>query len=993
MDKKIILIEYKNQAIRNETDHIEKYEFDGHMYHVQYKGTAMYYHFNISNFYECSITNIRTLEPNEIIVYDGKYYEPAQILFLCDILNRKKILFVHKNIDIITDFSLISICAPQKKIEDISHTVLRRKDGFVYTHVKEVYIYSHFYKIYFENNSSIIVSKSQVEISSLIEHLDVFDYFKEITKILISDNDDITRFLNRQYEKMPIDSNSFFYNFLKEPCVVEKPLSCNLIFPFDFNKSQIDATKKALSHNVSVIEGPPGTGKTQTILNILMNLFMQGMSVAVVSGNNYAVQNIQAKLKEYHLDFLTALLGKTDNRNTFFEETHSIPDLSKYHLNMEEKQHLQSSISSAVSQIEELLELNNILATKQLELSTLEDEFIYFQDNLKQEKITTFMSFSNLSLQQLSNLIVETYIIPQNKKISFFNKLKLFFKYRYIYFKELEEEPDKVQLNLQRYLYEKRKLLLNQEINELKTKLIQNNFDNLSQQIRENSMKLLQATLYEHYNQETSNTFNNDYNSPHYYLKHFPQFIQKHPIVLSTVHALKSCSLQNFLYDYVIIDESSQTDLVAAGVALSCARNIIVVGDLKQLSHIVRENIKEEINHLTLSYHISPPYDYVKNNILSCIKLLYKNVPHTLLREHYRCHPKIINFCNQFFYDNELIIHTKGSTEDTPLLLISSSGGHTSREDENQKLFNLREIEECLHYKPEINKENYPLDAIGFIAPFNSQVNLAEEYLEKDIFKSTINKFQGQESKIIIFSTVLDDSSRNTYRRLQFVNDARLVNVAVSRAKKRFVLISNNRAFKPGSTIAELTNYMQYNSLNNAVIESDVYSIFDLMYKTYSPKLEKICVENIQKISRYPSENLANFVISEVLNLPEYHFLDYVFSLNLKKLIRNPNLLTEEEKHFVYQTNSEVDFVIYNKNSHMPVLLIEVDAFAFHHKEKDRKRDAMKNHILNKYGIHYIRWATHGSGEKQTLINTLNEIMSQPSFINTSHLEDLISKI
>lgn len=77
----------------------------------------------------------------------------------------------------------------------------------------------------------------------------------------------------------------------------------------------------------------------------------------------------------------------------------------------------------------------------------------------------------------------------------------------------------------------------------------------------------------------------------------------------------------------------------------------------------------------------------------------------------------------------------------------------------------------------------------------------------------------------------------------------------------------------------------------------------------------------------------------------------------------------------------------------MPVLLIEVDGFAFHHKEKDKKRDAMKNNILNKYGIHYIRWATHGSGEKQSLIKALDELINQPSFINTNYTEDLISKI
>lgn len=46
-----------------------------------------------------------------------------------------------------------------------------------------------------------------------------------------------------------------------------------LIVPFDFNQSQINAIDKALKSKISVIEGPPGTGKTQTILNLIANIF------------------------------------------------------------------------------------------------------------------------------------------------------------------------------------------------------------------------------------------------------------------------------------------------------------------------------------------------------------------------------------------------------------------------------------------------------------------------------------------------------------------------------------------------------------------------------------------------------------------------------------------------------------------------------------------------------------------------------------------------
>ena len=68
-----------------------------------------------------------------------------------------------------------------------------------------------------------------------------------------------------------------------------------------------------------MIEGPPGTGKTQTILNILANLVaIQGKSVAVVSNNNEAVKNVIEKMTKGGYGFLTALLGNKANQDAFF---------------------------------------------------------------------------------------------------------------------------------------------------------------------------------------------------------------------------------------------------------------------------------------------------------------------------------------------------------------------------------------------------------------------------------------------------------------------------------------------------------------------------------------------------------------------------------------------------------------------------------------------------------------------------------------------------
>ncbi len=62
------------------------------------------------------------------------------------------------------------------------------------------------------------------------------------------------------------------------------------------NESQLKAVENAFSSQISIIEGPPGTGKTQTILNIIANILINKKSVAIVSNNNPAVENVYEKM-------------------------------------------------------------------------------------------------------------------------------------------------------------------------------------------------------------------------------------------------------------------------------------------------------------------------------------------------------------------------------------------------------------------------------------------------------------------------------------------------------------------------------------------------------------------------------------------------------------------------------------------------------------------------------------------------------------------------
>jgi molybdopterin-guanine dinucleotide biosynthesis protein len=116
----------------------------------------------------------------------------------------------------------------------------------------------------------------------------------------------------------------FLANFFLGKLDHQKKTIDNLIFPFGINDSQQKAVETALNNQCTLIQGPPGTGKTQTILNLLANIYMQRMTVAVISKNNSAVANVVEKLSDdvdddLNLELLIQHLGDAELTNAFVE--------------------------------------------------------------------------------------------------------------------------------------------------------------------------------------------------------------------------------------------------------------------------------------------------------------------------------------------------------------------------------------------------------------------------------------------------------------------------------------------------------------------------------------------------------------------------------------------------------------------------------------------------------------------------------------------------
>ena len=386
-------------------------------------------------------------------------------------------------------------------------------------------------------------------------------------------------------------------------------------------------------------------------------------------------------------------------------------------------------------------------------------------------------------------------------------------------------------------------------------------------------------------------------------------------------------------------------------------RNVVIVGDTKQLPNVVTEDIKAKATAIFDTFNVNEGYQYTKSFLQSILDVM-PNVTQILLREHYRCHPKIINFCNQKFYRGELVIMTKDNGEDDVLSVVKTVPGNHERNHYSQRQIDVIKNEIIPKYVS--NPEE-----TGIIAPYKNQVEALSKEIT-DIDAATVHKFQGKEKENIIISTVDDEIS-------DFADDPYLINVAVSRAKKKLMLVVTGNEQSKEHNITDLIDYIQYN--NFEVTESKIYSIFDYLYKQYTEE-RRVYLQKHKKVSEYDSENLMCSLIEDIISANKYSSLDVVCHFPLNMLIKNPELLNEQECQYAMNPATHLDFLIYNRIGKKPVLAIEVDGYEYHKEDTvQASRDFLKNHILELYEIPLLRFKTNGSGEREKIIEMLDKLV------------------
>lgn len=298
----------------------------------------------------------------------------------------------------------------------------------------------------------------------------------------------------------------------------------------------------------------------------------------------------------------------------------------------------------------------------------------------------------------------------------------------------------------------------------------------------------------------------------------------------------------NFNFDYVIMDESSKATPAESLVPISMGRNIILIGDDKQLPPVitrddaVKQDIKEQVEDdgldIEKTYGVSL-FEKIKKEFESSNNKRYVK----MLDIQYRMPKQIGSLISKYFYDGKLKnpdiegydekkSHKLSLKKETSIVFLNTSNreNHYDNGDKfnRQNQCNVDTIKELLSklnslYPHNASSDN-PFD-IGVIAGYRGQVELLKKQVDAKAYGNfikdneplvqinTVDKFQGAERDIIIYDIV---RSSHGHDNIGFLADYRRINVAFSRAKRLLFIIGDSDYLLNRAVFTKSENFTEF---------------------------------------------------------------------------------------------------------------------------------------------------------------------------------------
>lgn len=547
------------------------------------------------------------------------------------------------------------------------------------------------------------------------------------------------------------------------------------------NHEQIRAVANSTSQPLSVVTGPPGTGKSQAIVAMAATTMLQGGSVVVASKNHQALDAVEERLSAM------------------------APNIPFSVRTLDPSREINQSVKNVVSDLVNDTGRAGIGADPMLvsQLSSLANRRLFALDAIEERRdfnIRLAHLTETLELRR-EEVTPREQPIESGEKTGWWKRLLLwFFPKRFsstkmeelplnrVRLEDLRNEANKIRSDIKEQAEPEDPVALTTEIETLAQSVLRRNLGERCSLTEEQRLQLsgehddLQLHGSSAMSREIAETV----------LYHRPLWLAS---VLGTP---KRIPLYDGLFDLVIFDEASQCDIASALPLLARAKRAVIVGDDRQLAFISQIGIKQDRNLISangLPDRGTGRFSQGRKSLFDLARST-PGVPAVMLRDQYRSSEEIVQYINDMFYGGKLRVSANLAAMKIPKgrkpgLAWTNVPGPALPSHETQNI-NAEEVAAITAEVEDLLVRKRYQGSIGVIAPFRSQVQEltkalkakipAKLWQEAKLRVGTVDGFQGQERDLILFSPTVHAKSKSSATTF-LQRDWRRLNVAISRAR------------------------------------------------------------------------------------------------------------------------------------------------------------------------------------------------------------------
>lgn len=284
--------------------------------------------------------------------------------------------------------------------------------------------------------------------------------------------------------------------------------------------------------------------------------------------------------------------------------------------------------------------------------------------------------------------------------------------------------------------------------------------------------------------------------------------VAKAQVITATLVGSNHYTVRNVKFNTVVIDEAGQSLEPACWIPILKAQKVIMAGDHFQLAPTIKSS--------------EAAWEGLSTTLLEKCATLHPTAV-ILLNEQYRMNETIMGFSSRKFYGNKLIAHPTVAQRllvpaDQPFTFIDTAGCGFDEKPEGTSSVNPEEAVFLIkHLTQLVETINFPagnFPTVAIISPYKEQIRILQEVLSNSdallpycdkISVNTIDSFQGQERDVVYISMVRS----NTTGDIGFLADIRRMNVAITRAKKKLVIIGDSSTLGNFPFYADLITYTE----------------------------------------------------------------------------------------------------------------------------------------------------------------------------------------